>query len=60
MAIFPATGFLATAQALHNAYGALKTDGISNAVADHLYPFEEMNRLMGFEAVWEFDKTYGD
>jgi len=29
-------------------------------VADRLYPFEEMNKLMGFEAVWEFDKTYGD
>lgn len=60
MAIFPAIGFLATAQALHTAYGALKTDGISTAVADRLYPFEEMNKLMGFETVWEFDKTYGD
>ncbi len=60
IAIFPGTGFLAAAQALHDAYGALKADGISTAVSGRLYPFEEMNKLMGFEEVWEFDKTYGD
>jgi 2-methylisocitrate lyase-like PEP mutase family enzyme len=60
IAIFPGTGFLATAQVLHNVYGALKKDGISTQVADQLYPFEDMNKLMGFEDVWEFDKKYGD
>ena len=60
IAIFPGTGFLATAQVLHNVYGALKADGISSKVSDQLYPFEDMNKLMGFEAVWEFDKKYGD
>ena len=58
--IFPGTGFLATAKALKDAYGALKADGISNAVSERLYPFEDMNLLMGFEEVLEFDKTYGD
>lgn len=60
IAIFPGTGFLATARALHDAYGALKADGISTKVGDRLYPFEDMNTLMGFEEVWEFDETYGD
>ncbi|MBT3334159.1 MAG: isocitrate lyase/PEP mutase family protein [Rhodospirillaceae bacterium] len=60
MAIFPGTGFLATAQVLSNVYGALKKDGISTDVSDQLYPFEDMNKLMGFEDVWEFDKKYGD
>ncbi len=60
IAIFPGTGFLATARALADAYGALKADGITDKVRDRLYPFEDMNTLMGFEEVWEFDKTYGD
>ena len=58
--IFPGTGFLATANALKEAYGALKADGISNAVSEQLFPFEDMHQLMGFEEVWEFDKVYGD
>ena len=60
IAIFPGTGFLATAKALADAYGSLKKDGITTQVADRLYPFEDMNILMGFEEVWEFDKTYGE
>ena len=60
IAIFPATGFLAAARALNDAYGALLDDGITTAVKDRLYPFEAMNELMGFEEVWEFDKTYGE
>ena len=60
IAIFPAIGFLSTAKALHDAYGALKTDGISTKVNDRLYPFEDMHKLIGFEEVWEFDKTYGE
>ena len=60
IAIFPGTGFLATAKALADAYGSLKKDGITTQVADRLYLFEDMNILMGFEEVWEFDKTYGE
>ena len=60
IAIFPAVGFLAVAKALQDAYGALKRDGISTAASPMQLPFEEMNLLMGFDAVWEFDKHYGE
>ena len=60
IAIFPGTGFLATAHALHNVYRALKADGVSTKVSNRLYPFEDMNKLMGFQDVWEFDEKYGD
>jgi len=59
IAIFPALGFLAMAQALDGAYAHLRREG-STAGADlPLYPFAAMNEAMGFPAVWDFDKTYG-
>jgi 2-methylisocitrate lyase-like PEP mutase family enzyme len=60
IAIYPATGFLATAAALDDAYGALRRDGSSLNVNVPLYDFDAMSRLLGFEAVWEFDRKYGD
>jgi 2-methylisocitrate lyase-like PEP mutase family enzyme len=60
IAIYPATGFLATAAALDDAYGALRRDGSSLNVNVPLYDFDAMNRLLGFDAVWEFDRKYGD
>ncbi len=56
IALYPATGFLAAAAALKSAYGALAKTGSSDGVA--LYPFPEMNALMGFPSVHEFEKTW--
>ena len=59
-AIFPATGFLAVAQALTHAYGALRQTGSSAGSGLDLFPFPEMHKLMGFERVWEFDKAHAE
>ncbi|MDP6709194.1 MAG: isocitrate lyase/PEP mutase family protein [Alphaproteobacteria bacterium] len=59
IAIFPGTAFLAATQAMARAYGHLKEQGSSAEIDLALYPFEEMNKLMGFEEVWAFDDTYG-
>ena len=60
LAIFPATAFLAAGHALERAYGALLKDGSSRAIAGELYEFEAFSRLMGFEAVWEFDCAHAE
>ncbi|MBS0559880.1 MAG: isocitrate lyase/PEP mutase family protein [Proteobacteria bacterium] len=57
IAIFPASGFLAAAQALRSVYARLKEAGTSNG-GPELYPFPEMNRLMGFGAVHEFEAKW--
>ena len=58
IAIFPATGFLGAAAAFDKIYGTLKTEGSSVESQVPLFPFDEMNRLMGFERVWDFDKKH--
>ena len=58
-AIFPAVGFLATAQALTTAYGDLLENGTSTAKAP-MYSFAEFNELIGFRDVWEFEKRYSN
>ncbi|QAA93729.1 carboxyvinyl-carboxyphosphonate phosphorylmutase [Pollutimonas thiosulfatoxidans] len=60
LAIYPGTAFLAMGKALEDAYSALLQDGSSAAVADRLYDFESFSRLMGFQAVWDFDKAHAD
>jgi 2-methylisocitrate lyase-like PEP mutase family enzyme len=60
VAIFPGTGFLAAAAALQSVYAKLKADGSSHGLATPLYPFAEMNRLMGFEEVWAFEKAHAE
>ena len=57
VALFPGTGFLAAAQALRDAYAHLQAAGTS-AGGPALYPFAEMNRLMGFGAVHEFEARW--
>jgi 2-methylisocitrate lyase-like PEP mutase family enzyme len=57
IAIFPATGFLAAAAALDAAYRALQT-GSSERLQAPLFNFDDMNRLMGFEEIWEFDRKH--
>jgi 2-methylisocitrate lyase-like PEP mutase family enzyme len=59
LAIFPATGFLAAAHALKTAYSHLREHGSSTGSAAPLMPFSEMNTLMGFPAVHEFERRHG-
>jgi 2-methylisocitrate lyase-like PEP mutase family enzyme len=58
IAIFPALGFLAAANAMRQAFGQLKREGSSDTVDVPLYPFEEFSALMGFEEVTAFDAKY--
>jgi 2-methylisocitrate lyase-like PEP mutase family enzyme len=60
MAIYPGSAFLAMGQALENVYGALKQDGSTLSVKDQLYNFEAFSKLMGFEAVWAFDRKHSE
>ena len=60
MAIFPGSGFLAAGHALEHVYGVLKEQGSTAGIGDALYPFEEFNKLVGFERVWAFDRAHAD
>lgn len=57
LAIHPVTGLLAATRALEQVYGDLKQPGGTGEERD-LYSFAEFNRLIGFEEIWEFEKTY--
>lgn len=60
MAIYPTAAFLAVGQTLQNIYQTLKESGDTTQIPDQLYPFEDFSRLMGFEAVWDFDRRHAD
>ncbi|TVP49393.1 MAG: carboxyvinyl-carboxyphosphonate phosphorylmutase [Halomonas sp.] len=59
LAIHPAAGFLATAQALDKSYRDILENG---DVTDWslLYNFSDFNSIIGFEDIWEFDKRHAD
>ena len=59
LAIHPAAGFLATAQALEKSFKDIRDNG---NVTDWslLYDFEEFNKLIGFQEIWDFEKRYRD
>lgn len=59
LAIYPAIGFLAAGQALQAAYGHLLKTGSSIGVPVPLHDFVAFNEMMGFEAVWDFDRRHG-
>jgi 2-methylisocitrate lyase-like PEP mutase family enzyme len=59
VALYPATGFLAAAAALKAAYTQLRQAGIGTGGAAKLLEFSEMNALMGFAAVHEFERRHG-
>jgi len=58
LAIYPVTGLLAAAAALDQVYRQIRATGSSLGAPAPLYPFTEMNRLMGFEEVWRFDREH--
>ena len=60
IAIFPTCGFLAAAAALRSVYGTLLKDGSTANYPGELYDFKEFSKLMGFEAVWEFERRYAE
>jgi 2-methylisocitrate lyase-like PEP mutase family enzyme len=60
ISIFPATGFLAAASALKQIYEGLSRTGSSLVNSTSLLDFEEMNRVMGFEDVWAFEKSHAE
>ena len=60
LAIYPASGFLAVAQALEKVYGEIKARKGTKGHMGELYSFTAMCTLMGFEAVWDFDKKHAD
>lgn len=57
--IHPAVGFLSMAQALETAYRDLLQHGETTAAVP-LYSFAEMNRLLGFEDVWDFERAWAE
>ena len=58
LAIYPVAGLLSAAAALNTVYAHIRDTGASLGSPAPLYSFAEMNRLMGFEEVWAFDKTH--
>jgi 2,3-dimethylmalate lyase len=58
IALFPATGFLAAAAALHAAYRNLRDHGSSLNLDVPIYNFREFSNLMGIEDVQEFEKQH--
>jgi len=58
LAIYPVAGLLSAAAALETVYRRIRETGSSLGSSAPLYSFVEMNRLMGFEEVWSFDKAH--
>lgn len=58
LAIYPGTGFLAAAAALEAAYAHLRETGSSDGLPVPRLPITAMHRLLGFEAVWEFERRW--
>ncbi|MDD2544980.1 MAG: isocitrate lyase/PEP mutase family protein [Burkholderiaceae bacterium] len=57
LSIYPALGFLAAGHALRAAYGSLLHSGdASHTSATPLEDFQAFSQLMGFQAVWDFEK----
>jgi 2-methylisocitrate lyase-like PEP mutase family enzyme len=58
IAIFPAAGFLAMGAALKSIYGQIQDTGSTSGTNVPLDDFGEFSKLMGFEAVWEFERRW--
>jgi 2,3-dimethylmalate lyase len=60
LAIHPVSGLLSAAAALNAVYRQIRETGSSLGSRTPLCPFAEMNRLMGFEEVWAFEKAHAE
>jgi len=60
VAIYPGTGMNAAAAALEKTYRCIAKTESSVALDTPLYPIADMHNLMGFDAVWDFDKKWAE
>ena len=60
IAIFPGASFLAAGAVLRTVYTTIRDTGSSAGLTVPLHDFAAFNKLMGFEAVWDFDKAHAD
>ena len=60
LAIYPASGFLAVTHALEHVYTQIQALKGTNGGQDAMYSFAKMCDLMGFPAVWDFDRQHAD
>ena len=60
LAIYPVAGLLAAAQAMTRVYDEILARKGTGAQAANLLPFDEICKVMGFEAVWEFDRQHAE
>jgi 2,3-dimethylmalate lyase len=60
LAIYPALGFLSAGYALESAYGHLHRTRTSLDNPVPMADFMAFSKMMGFEAVWEFDKRHAE
>lgn len=60
LAIYPGSGMNAAAAALERTYRCIAETGSSVALDLPLYRLDDMNELMGFDAVWEFDDKWAE
>ena len=59
IALYPGTGFLTVAKALQDVYGHLQSSRSSLGLPVETFSIGEMHDLMGFGAVWEFERRWG-
>jgi len=60
IAIFPVTALLAATQAMQAVYAAIRAQGSSAGLQQALMPFADLTQLMGFEAVYAFERRWAD
>jgi 2-methylisocitrate lyase-like PEP mutase family enzyme len=60
LAIYPVAALLAAAQAMTNVYAEILARRGTGAQAGNLYAFADICKVMGFEAVWEFDRQHAE
>ena len=58
LAIYPATAFLAAGKSMESVYTHIQATGSTVGVEDQLADFMGFSKTMGFEQVWEFDRTH--
>ena len=60
IAIYPGSGFLAAGRALEDTYAQIRKTRSTLGSRAELYDFMEFSKVMGFEAVWDFDRRHAD
>jgi 2-methylisocitrate lyase-like PEP mutase family enzyme len=60
LAIYPAAGFLSAGYAIEKAYGQVLATRSSIGSPVPMADFMDFSKMMGFEAVWAFDKRHAE